>query len=166
MANVQLDPQAEKDLAALALGMAQDKEFRPLVNKYLKKTSNKTLPDVEMNDIRAEMKAEREAEKLEREQEKARLRLEAQREALSDRYDDAQIGEIEKLMEKEGIASYATAAKLYAADMKPAEPTHDIKSGMFEMPKFDLKNIGNSNKDAAKSAYEIIGELKQNRTKR
>lgn len=166
MANVTLDEQATKDLANLMVGMSQDKDFRPMVNKFLKKTSNKTLPDIEMEEVRESVRKEFEQRDQNTAKEKALAKLEAQREGLKDRYDDAAIGEIEKLMEKEGITSYATAAKLYAADVKPSMPTPDVKSGVFELPKFDIKNMGNIRKDAVKRGYEAVSDLMKRRATR
>lgn len=158
-AKITLDEQATRDLANLALGMSRDKELRPLVNKFLKKTSGKVLPDVEMEELRAEIKSDLEKEKQEREAEKVKLRLEAQRDSLKSRYEDKDISEIEKLMEKYGLSDYEAAAKLYAADTTPAEPTHDIGSQNWELPKVEVKDLGNLVTRRRSNIHSVIGDI-------
>jgi len=165
--NVVLTPEAYKtlkELSDITLKIANDpktrKKYVPLIKEHF---PDKRFPDVETDDIREEMKKEFETRDNERKKEAALKKLEEQRNALKDVYDDAAIAEIEKIMEQEGISNYATAAKLYAADLKPAEPTPDIKSGVFEMPKFDMKNINNLRQESTKRAYEVVAELKKRR---
>lgn len=165
--NVVLTPEAYKtlkELSDITLKVANDPKTR---RKYAD-IVNEVEPTRRFHDIEAqrlEEKVDKKFEERDAERRKKEIlaKQEAERNALKDRYDDAGIAEIEKIMEQEGISNYQTAAKLYAADLKPSAPTPDIKSGVFEVPKFDIKNINNMRQDSTKRAYEVVGELMKRR---
>lgn len=160
---IQLDPQAEKELAALMVELSNDKDFRPTVNKFLKKRGGKVLPDVELEDMREELKRDREAEKQEREKEKALAKIEAQKAKIAERYDDSAMKEIEGLMEKHGISDYELGAKLYAVDTKPATPTYDINDFQWNMPNLgkdiDIKDSAKLKQNARAKAGLAIADI-------
>jgi hypothetical protein len=169
MTATSLSPEAQAQLAKLATDLANNPKTRKQFVGLVKEIDpSRRFPDVENDEIRDEMRREFERRDQDRKKEAAIAKLEAQRSALKERYDDKAIEEIEKLMEKEGISSYETGAKLYAADLKPAEPTPDIKSGVFQMPSFGQKNLRDANlrQDSIKRGYEVVGELIRNRSKR
>lgn len=163
MATVALDAQAQKELADLMVELSNDKEYRPVVNKFLKKRGGKVLPDVELNDMREELRREREADKLEREREKALAKLEAQKDMLKSRYDDASITEIEKLMEKLGISDYATGARIYAAETKAATPTSDMGDHTWTLPKIKVEDFGTIKQKQNASLRQAIDDLQRKR---
>lgn len=153
-----------KDLADLTLKVANDKKTRKQFVKAVKEIEpDRRFPDVEMDDLREEMKAEREAEKLEREKEKILARQTAQKEALKTRYDDKAIEEIEKIMEKKGISDYEDGAILYGATIKPAAPTYEAKDHTWEMPKIDIKDFGSIQQRRRSSLMGAVDEVIRNR---
>lgn len=163
MSNVQLDPQAQKELADLMVELSHDKDMRPMVNKFLKKKTGKVMPDVEIEDIRADVRNEFEKRDQDRAKKEALERLENQRSALKSRYDDAAIGDIEKTMEKLGISDYDVAARIYASETKPANPTYTEQDHRWEMPKIDIKDFGNLKQIGRQRAMQALDDIKRNR---
>jgi hypothetical protein len=163
---VQLDARAQQELAELMVDMSHDKEMRPLVNKFLKKKNGKVLPDVELEEIRAENKREFEKRDIAASAEREKLRLEAQRNALieSGRFSEDDVKKMEKdVMEKHGISDYNVAAKVFAADVKPADPTPEISSRNWELPKFSKEEMANPHAVARRRANDVVGEIMRNR---
>lgn len=165
--NSSLSPEAQAQLAKLATDLAHNpktrKKFVGLVREI---DPTKRFPDVELDDIREELRSEREQEKQEREAEKIKIRLEAQKDALKSRYDDKAIEEIEKVMEKLGLSDYEAGATLYASNLKPATPTYQENDHRWELPRgIEMKDFGNLNPIRRQKAYQVIDELARNRTK-
>lgn len=163
---VTLDPQAEKELAALSLGLAHHpklgKQFKKMVSQY---DPTKRFADIEAEDLRDEVK--KEFEKRDRDAEIARVktRLDNQKNELKSRYDDKAIDEIEKLMEKHGISDYDVGAKLYAVDMKPANPTYEENDHRWKMPGIEIKDFNNLKQISRQRANQAIDEVIRNRKK-
>lgn len=168
MVNVsQLDDQAKADLAALAIELSKDVEGRKLINKKLKPLG-KSLPDVDLADLSASIDnkfAERD------QQENARRmndHLESQKNGLRSRgFKDEDIANMEtNIMQKHGISDYDVAAKVFAADARPADPTHEIKTRTWQMPTLGEKQIHNSAdiaNFARERAYQVVNEFKNKR---
>lgn len=158
-----LDDQAIKDLASLALALAHDKDTRPIVNAKLKKDFNKSLPDVEIEDIRASVKKEFEDRDANTQKERTLAKLEAQKEELKSRYEEKDITEIEKLMEKHGLSDYSLGARLYAAETKPANPSYEVNDHKWSMPQFKVEDLGNLRQLSRAKAYQAIDEIRSKR---
>lgn len=165
--NVILTPQAYKtlkELSDLSVRAANDPKTRKKFVGIVKELDpSKRFPDVENDDLREEFERQRAADKQEREQEKALAKIEAQKESLRSRYDDAAIGEIEKLMEKHGIGDYDVAARLYAAETTAAKPTYEINDHKWNLPKVDPKDFGNMKQNSRALAYQAIDDIKRKR---
>lgn len=167
MAGEKLSPEAQAQLADLTLKLAHDPKTRKQYAKLVKEIDpSRTFPDVEMDEFRESVKAEREADKLAEAAQKTRERLAAQRSALiaSGRFKEEQVKEMESsVMEKHGISDYDVAAKVFSADIKPASPTHELKSRTWEMPTLTKEDMGNMTAFSQKQAYAAIDELKTKR---
>jgi hypothetical protein len=167
MATVQLNPQAEKELAELMYEYANDKEQRPIFGEWYKNKKGRVLPDVEAASAVQLIDRRFEQEKAEREKEKALAKLEAQRESLKSRYDDTALGEIEKLMEKHGISDYDLAARLYASETQAATPTYEVNDHTWSMPNFgkdfDIKDSAKMKQRNRGIAMQVIDEFKRKR---
>jgi hypothetical protein len=112
------------------------------------------------------MNEQREADRLAADQERTRVRLEAQRASLADKYSAEQITEIETVMTKYGISDYEAGAKLYSADFKPSaqSSTRDkIRHGtVWEFP--ELPGLfENPDKAARDMAVQVIDEFRSAR---
>lgn len=161
-----LTPEAQAQLAELTQALAHNPKTRKKFVGLVKEIDpSRRFPDVELDDMREELKRDREAEKLEREAEKTRIRLETQKDSLKSRYDDKAIEEIEKVMEKYGISDYDAGAKLYAADLKPAAPTYEENDHRWKMPGIEMKDFGNLKQISRGKAYQVIDEITKNRKK-
>lgn len=160
----QLDATAQRDLAALALELSKDAAGRKLINQKLKPLG-KSLPDVEF----AELSANIDNKFAERDQQEASRRmtdhLESQKNSLRSRgFKDDEIAKIETdIMQKHGISDYDVAARVYAAESKPANPTHEIKTRTWQMPTIGKDDIGNLNQRALNIAYQTVGEFRAKR---
>lgn len=164
MAEKTLSPEAQADLAQLAIGLANDPEIGLIVKKRISQLDpTKRFPEVDTADIRAEIRKEFETRDMNRQKDEALERQRQQRQSLisSGRFQEDDVKEIEKLMEKEGIANYDTAAKIFAADRKPATPTHEIKSRVWEMPKLNKENFNNIAQHSLSEAYRAVDEIRK-----
>lgn len=164
-----LDPEAQKQLAELMVGMSKNpktrKEFTRLVREV---NPSMSFPDVEKEEMRETITSEFAKRDQENETKRVKERLEAQRSSLitSGRFKEEDVGKIEKeVMEKHGISDYEVAAKVYAADMRPASPTPEIKSRVWEMPMASLgkEALGNMDNFARNEAYKAIDDIKKKR---
>lgn len=159
-----LSPEAQAQLAKLATDLANNPKTRKKFVGLVKEIDpSKRFPDVENDELREEFNRQREADKQEREKEKALSRLEAQKEMLKSRYDDAAIGEIEKLMEKLGISDYDTGARIYAAETKAATPTYEINDHKWTLPSVEPKDFANMKQNSRAKAMQVIDEFKRKR---
>lgn len=166
MTSEEREAKKQKELAELALGLAHDPKTRKeFVNLIKKRDPNFRAADVEIEDLRDDVDQRFAARDQQEEARKATDRLSAQRRNLIDsgRFKEEDVVKIEKdVMEKYGLADYDAAAKLYAADMKPAGATPEIKTRVWEMP--DLKSAMNDPAGQARSeAYKAIDEIKRKR---
>lgn len=161
-----LTPEAQAELSAMMTDLANDKEMRPAVGKWLKKKYGKTLPDVELDDIRQTVTREFEDRDLAEQSRRSKEKLESDRAGLitGGRFTEDDVKEIEKIMEKHGISDYTVASKVYAADQKPADPRPEINSRNFELPKFDKTALADPKAFARNKANEVVGELMRNRS--
>ena len=164
MAN--LDPQAQKELADLAIALANNPKTRKAFAGMVKEVNpTKRFADVEAEELEDRVNKRFEQRDQANEQERVRIRLEAQRDSLRSRYDDSAIAEIEKVMEKYGISDYEAGAKLYAADLKPAAPTYETSDHRWSMPNIEAKDFGNLKQISRQKAYQTIEEITRNRKK-
>lgn len=124
------------------------------------------LPDVEAATIREEMEAKLAERDQKEEQRRIKEKMERQRMSLIEKgFTDEDVGKIEKeVMEKHGISDYEVAAKIYAADTKPAPATPEIHSGVWEMPAFPKEMLSNPRNYARKEAFKVIDELRTKKT--
>lgn len=159
-----LSSEAQAQLSELALALAHNPKTRKKFVGLVKEIDpSRRFPDVETDQIREDMEKEFEKRDQAREAARVKERMESQRESLKSRYEDKDIEEIEKLMEKKGISDYEDGATLYSAVNKPAKPTHDIKSHAWEMPTVDRKDFNNLTQISRKKAYEAIDDLQTKR---
>lgn len=166
MAKIELDAAAQADLAQLAVEVANNpgtrKDFARLVKKV---QPGRRFPDVEVEDIRAEVRQEFETRDLELQKQKAGRKLERERAEVADQYDEKAMGEIEALMEKHGLSDYKLAARLYAADAKPARPTPGADDHRYTLPNIDIKDFNNLKQISRSKAYQAVDEIVANRTR-
>lgn len=159
-----LSPEAQAQLAKLSMDLANNPKTRKQFVGLVKEIDpSKRFPDVETDALREEFAAARENDKLEREKEKTMARLEAQKGMLKSRYDDAAIGEIEKLMEKLGISDYDVGARIYAAETKAATPTYQANDHRWNLPAVEQKDYANLKQNTRAKAMQVIDELARQR---
>lgn len=159
-----LTPEAQAQLAKLATDLANNPKTRKQFVGLVKEIDpSKRFADVEVDDLREEMKRERELEKQETAKQKMLDKLEAQKTSLKDRYDDAAIGEIEKTMEKLGISDYDVGARIYAAETKPAKPTYEVQDHRWSLPNIEMKDFGNLEQISRAKAYQAIDDIQRAR---
>ena len=163
----QLDDFSKTQLAQLAIELANDPETRPMVNKKTK-VRGSPMMDVELADMKAEMRKEFEDRDQKSQQEKIKRQLETQRNGLIDRgYKEEDVSKIETdYMQKHGIGDYDLAAKLYAADQKPADPSYEIQTRTWQMPNFTKEQIMNPkelDRRAREGAYQTLAEMRAKR---
>lgn len=160
---MQLSPEAQAQLAKLATDLAHNPKTRKKFVGLVKEIDpSRRFPDVEADDLKEEMTREFEKRDQLREAERARQQLETQRTGLKSRYEDKDIEEIEKLMEKKGISDYEDGAILYAAITKPATPSYEAKDHRWKMPGRDIKDF--SNPQVSRDAiYKAIDDVKRKR---
>ena len=161
-----LSQDVRDDLAELAMKLAANQETRkPFLNAVKKVDPSRRFPSQEVEDLRAEMKEERDREKeeakLARERDQIERRLEAQRKSLSPKFSDEQLTEIESVMTKYGITDYEAGADLYQA-RKPAAPPPDGPTATWEFPTFEGL-MENPTKAARNEAFRVIEEIKRGR---
>lgn len=107
-------------LSAKLLGSAKTRRaFQKAVKEI---EPDRRFPEMELDDLRAEMEEQRAKDELARQTRETEQRLAAQKAALGNRYSAAQIAEIEGVMQKYGISDYEAGAKVYGADQAPATP--------------------------------------------
>lgn len=163
MAN-ELSAEAKEQLAKLAQDLAHNPKTRKAFVGLVKEIDpTKRFPDVEADEMRAEIKTEFEKRDEQTRAATIRARVDAQRESLKSRYAEEDIVKIEKLMEEEGISNYETGAKLYAADLKPSKPSYETQDHAWSMPAIDIKDFGNLKKITRQKAYTAIDEISRNR---
>lgn len=103
-----------------------------------------------------------------------REKFDRQREKLKERYDDKQIGEIEKVMQRVGLADWDAGATLYAAEnpqpdpsLMPPDDAPETKWGFPTVPGRDGKELSfkefaaDPRTHSMNAAYKIIGEFKR-----
>jgi len=161
---LELDPAAQAALAELAVELANKPETRKEFARLVQKVQpNRRFPDVEADDLKAEI--DRRFEEKEREVEQKRIlkAMEREKAKISKNYDEKSIGEIEALMEKHGISDYSLAARLYAAETKPANPTPQPDDHRWTLPNIDLKDFNNLKQIGRSNAYKAIDEIVKTR---
>lgn len=139
-----MDPETTAQLAQLALRLSRDPKTRKTFLKAVKEIDpSRRFPDLEIDDLRDEMEANRAADETKREGERIQARLGAQRQGLLDgtlipgrKFTPEDVAKIESdVMPKYGIADYEAAATIYGAHQKPADATPEITTrGRWEMP--------------------------------
>jgi hypothetical protein len=179
-APVQLDPTTQADLAALFHKLAHDPKTRRTIAKAVKEIEPDRAGAFKDVDHEEQLDALR-AEMAEKEQlaEGRRLQQERQkqREKLTDRYQEPQIQEIEKIIERYGSTiGYEEASVLYAHENPPANPTMDgppddqRMGATWEFPTVNGKDgkaipfadfAKNPNAAAQNAAYNVITEFKK-----
>lgn len=157
---IELDAQTQADLAELAVELANKPETRKDFAHLVKKVQpNRRFHDVEVDDIRAEIRKEFEERDQRAAQSLIVKAMEREKAKLADRYDEKAIGEIESLMEKHGLSDYGLAARLYAAETKPANPTPQPDDHRWTLPNIDLKDFNNLKQIGRASAYKAVDEI-------
>lgn len=161
-----LTPAVREEIAELAMKLAANAKTRKTFLNAVKEVDpNQRFPAHEVEDLREEMKAEREREKEERKLDEERkateARLNAQRAALVGKgYSDDQLKEVEAVMTKYGITDYEAGADLYQA-RKPAAPP-ESPTGTWDFPLIDGL-VADPTKAARNEAFKVITELKRGR---
>lgn len=164
MTQVNLDPAAQAELAKLAIDLANNPDTRKDFARLTKRVQpNRRFPDVEADEAKEMIAAEFEKRDQAEAAKKAERKLERQRDKLKERYEDKDIEEIEKLMEKHGLADYELGSRLYAADTKPAQPTSQPDDHQWKMPNIEVKDFNNLRQISRAKAYSVIDEIARNR---
>lgn len=169
MADKKLSPEAQSQLADLALQLAHDPKTSKQYKKLVKELHpDRHFPDVEVDDLREEVKTLLAARDQKEESDRVNQGLRAQRNGLitSGKFTEEDVKKMETdVMEKHGISDYEVAAKVYAADTRPANPTPEIKSRVWEMPKLAKEDIDNINQHTLKNAYAVVDEITAQRNR-
>lgn len=161
-----LTPEAQEQLAQLAQNLAHNPKTRKQFVGLVKEIDpTKRFPDVEADDLREDMKKEFEKRDQAAAAKHALEEQEAQKNGLRSRYDDKAIEEIEKIMEKYGISDYEAGAKIYAADLKPAQPTYEENDHRWKMPGIEQKDFPNLKQISRQRANQAIDDIVRNRKK-
>lgn len=156
-----LTPEAQAQLAELATTLAHNPETRrQFVNLVRKVDPTKRFADVESDELKESMQAEFAKRDQAAEANRILGAQAAARNALTSRYQEEDITKIDELMAKHGISDYEVGAKLYAADMRPADPRSEVRSQTWEMPKMTAENVQNPGKYALNNAYAVIDEIR------
>ena len=151
------------ELGRLSAKLLSNAKTRRSFQKAVKEVEpDRRFPEMEIEDLRAELEEKRAQDEIARQQRETEQRLAAQKAALGSRYSAAQIAEIEGVMTKYGISDYEAGAKIYGADQGPATPAPSpgFRHGSrWELPKNDdlLKDPAKWANDMANS---VIDELK------
>ncbi len=159
-----LTPEAQAQLAKLATDLANNpKTRRQFVGLVKEIDPSKRFPDVESDEMREAIEKKFEERDQAEEMKRVQRKLAKQRAALEGRYGEDDIKEIEKFMEQKGYTDYEDAAIIYGAKIKPATPTYDVKDHTWEMPKIDMKDMGNLPQRRRSSLMSAIDEVQRNR---
>jgi hypothetical protein len=162
-----VNQQTLMELGALAMKVAgHPKTRRQFLGQVKQVDPNYRLPaDVQLEDFKEQQAREREEEKIRAKAERDERRRTEQRQKLIDsgRYTEEQVGEIEeKVMKKFGLNDFEAGAKLYAADLKPQNPTNTNQQRhgrIWEFPNLPGL-LENPDKAANDAAYAVIDELR------
>lgn len=162
-----LDQKTKDELAALAMDLAGNKDTRKTFGKLAQKINpnlGASFRDVEMDELREEIDGLKTGKtgSVERKRAEIEARMVEQRAQLGNRYDEASIGEIEKVMQEYGLTDYEAGAKIYAADNGPGlqRDVSDRSGGSWEMPKYDGL-FENPIKAARNMAHNVIDEFRR-----
>ena len=158
------------ELGKLQIKMARSPKQRAKLLSLVKEFDpNYQLPaDMQVLNLRQELANKFEQDKVAAEQKAIKDKLERQRaglltgETLPGRtFEEAQLPEIEKVMEKYGLSDYEAGAKLYASDLKPQRPAGSGRGSNGATWTFpDLPGLMDDPNGAARNAaYSVIDEL-------
>ena len=161
-------PEQNTIIADLAKRIMADPEDKKILGRLSKKHGGGAVREVEIEDIRDEIKRDLEQEKLMRQAEQARSRMEAQRQGLieSGRYSEDDVKEIEKIMESNAISDYEVAAKVYAFDAPQHQPKPESAkiSSLWNLPKEKSSGImADRNGWERDEARKAIDDLRKRR---
>lgn len=155
------DQKTQRELAELMVGLSKDEKIGKTIKRRITELNPaRRFADVEADDLRADLDKFKADTKAERDQEKALARQEAARHALTSRYGDEDIAKIEELMTTNGIGDYELGARLYAAEITPARPTHETKSKTWQAPSIKLNELDNLNNTTLDKAYAVVDQLR------
>lgn len=158
---MELTPEAQAQLAQLSMDMAHNpKTRRKYVELVREIDPSRRFADVEGDELKESMQAEFAKRDADAERNRILAGQAAARNALTSRYEEKDILEIESVMTKYGLSDYEAGAKLYAADHKPADPRAELRSQTWEMPKMSADDVKNPGKYALNNAYAVIDEIR------
>lgn len=164
MSTSTLTPEAQAQLAKLATDLANNPKTRKQFVGLVKEIDpSKRFPDVENDELREEFKRELADRDRKAEADRIKQHQENQRNALKERYDDATIAEIEKMMEKKGIGDYEDGAALYSAITKPEKPSYEPQDHAWSLPNIEIKDFDKLKQRSRASAYQAIDDLNRKR---
>jgi hypothetical protein len=170
--DMQYSPDTLAELGKLSIKMSRNPKLRPTLLKMVKaQDPSYQLPaDLQVQDVRAEIAAQKAREQIEAKAREVQSHLEAQRAALlkgelmpGRTFDDDQVKEIETVMQKYGLSDYEAGAKIFVSDMKPPKPQGRGSAGAtWSFP--DLPGLMDDPAGAARNAaYSVIDELQGRR---
>ena len=164
-----MDPATQEQLAELSMKLAANAETRKAFAKLVKKVDpgihQRAFTDLIADEVREDLAREKEEDRIKAESQRIKDDLEAQRKGLLATYSEDQIKEIEKVMERYGIANYDAGAKIYAADRAPVQENgrkqarHGERWTLPDLPGLMKDPIG----AARDAAYGVIDELNAKR---
>jgi len=160
------DPATQEQMAKLLGKLMSEPKTRRTVGKAIREVEpNVRFPDLDLEDLKEELRADREKEKADRETEKLEEKLRTQRDRLKDRYSDEQLKQIEEdVMKKHGIFDYEIAAKVYAAEQPPVRESREENhhGATWKIPNFE-KYFKDPRGTALDEAHQAIAELRGQR---
>lgn len=162
MADQALTPEAEKQLASMMMGLTKSEKHGKVAKKMLSEEFGMRFPDIEKEEIDTQLNSFKENFKQEQKIEEVKRQTAAARQSLVDsgRFNEEEIGKLEKMMEEKGISNYEDAAIIYNSQLRPAEPTPVIKSNTWEFPSLKPEDVGNMTQRARETAGKVINEFR------
>jgi hypothetical protein len=155
-----LDPQAQAELAQLAIDLANDSKIGKSVKKRISELQpSRRFFDVEADELRETMQQEFTKRDQDEEARKIRAHMENERNALlNSGHTPDNVTAIEDVMTKYGLSDYKAAAKLWAAE-QPAKRDNEQSDRTWTLPTVN-KEEDYSIKHARSKAYQVIDELR------
>jgi ParB-like chromosome segregation protein Spo0J len=158
----QLPFNTQSELAELLLQMRDDPEDKKALAPLLKKRG------IALNDVENDQTVERvqkmlEADKYNRKAEQQEAERQAERNRLMSRYSPEEVEKIENdVMKKYGLNDYDAAAKIYAHDNPPVNPSYDTGRKKFTEQEDFSAWMNDPRGTARKTAESMLTEMLSN----
>lgn len=163
--------QTNKELADLLVRLRNNPKTSKVVAKAIRQIDPSVkFNDLEIDDLRAEVRGEIEDMKTEKERDEIMRRMASERRKIAERYknedgtiNEQHMGAIEAIMKQKGIYDYDVASTYYAAQLPAPEPRPQARMGAhWQAPKLDGL-FENPLQWSRNEAFKAIDELSQAR---